>query len=54
MEHRSPGWEDIEEFARKVHVQPFIVLGRLQKDEIVDWSEYSDKVVRYKWIEQDD
>jgi len=54
MEHRSPGWKDIEEFARKVHVQPFIVLGRLQKDEIVDWSEYSDKVVRYKWIEQDD
>ena len=54
MEHRSPGWEDIEKFAKKVNVPPFIVLGRLQKDEIVDWSQYSDQVVMYKWIEQDD
>ena len=54
MEHRSPGWEDIEEFAKKVNVPTFIVLGRLQKDEIVDWSQYSDQVVMYKWIEQDD
>jgi len=54
MEHRSPGWEDIEEFAKKVNVPPFIVLGRLQKDEIVDWSYCPDQVVMYKWIEQDD
>ena len=54
MEHRFPRWEDIEEFAKKVHVQPFIVLGRLQKDEIVDWSDFARQVVRYKWLEQDD
>lgn len=54
MEHRSPGWEDIEEFAKKVNVPPFIVLGRLQKDEIVDWSYCPEQVVMYKWIDTDD
>lgn len=49
-EHSSISWEDIEEFAKKIGVQPFIVLGRLQKDQIVDWSEYTGHVVRYKWL----
>ena len=42
-------WEQIEEFARKVNVQPFIVLGRLQNDKILDWSDYSNKVMKYSW-----
>lgn len=42
-------WERIEAFAETVGVEPFIVLGRLQNDEYLDWSEYSDKVVRYEW-----
>lgn len=42
-------WTSIEEFAREIHVQPYIVLGRLQKDGIIDWSQYNNKVVRYMW-----
>lgn len=42
-------WDKIRDFAESVKIQPFIVLGRLQNDQLLDWSEYSDKVVRYKW-----
>lgn len=42
-------WNRITAFAEAVGVEPFIVLGRLQNDEYLDWSEYPDKVVRYKW-----
>ena len=42
-------WKNIEEFARLAQVQPFIVLGRLQNDGILDWSDYSDKLTRYSW-----
>lgn len=42
-------WESIESFAKTVNVMPFIVLGRLQNDGYIDWSEYTNKVVRYAW-----
>lgn len=42
-------WDKIEDFAKKVGVKPFIVLGRLQNDGILDWSDYSNKVVKYDW-----
>lgn len=42
-------WESIESFARCVGVKSFIVLGRLQKDEYLDWSDHANKVVRYDW-----
>ncbi len=42
-------WSGIEEFAKKAQVQPFIVLGRLQNDGILDWSDYTNKVQRYTW-----
>lgn len=44
-----PSWLDIENLARKAKVQPFVVLGRLQNDGILEWSDYSDKVVKYAW-----
>ena len=53
-EHRIPGWTDIEKFARKIEVQPFIVLGRLQKDQILDWSDYAGCVSKYKWLNTED
>lgn len=46
---KCTSWSSIEEFADSIHIQPFIVLGRLQKDGILDWSDYSDKIVRYTW-----
>ena len=42
-------WPSIEQFAKKIGVQPFIVLGRLQNDGILDWSDYSNKVAKYVW-----
>lgn len=42
-------WDSIENFAKSIGVMPFIVLGRLQNDQYIDWSEYTDKVVRYAW-----
>ena len=42
-------WSNIETFAESIHVQPFIVLGRLQNDGLLEWSDYSDKVRYYKW-----
>ena len=42
-------WKNIEAFAEAVGVKPFIVLGRLQNDGYIDWSDYPDKVARYKW-----
>lgn len=50
-EHQNITWNNIEEFAQKVKVQPFIVLGRLQNDQILGWSAYPNHVVRYKWLE---
>lgn len=42
-------WDGIEKFAKTVGVQPYIVLGRLQNDKILDWTQYTDKIVRYSW-----
>lgn len=42
-------WKSIQDFADAVGVKPFIVLGRLQNDGYLDWSNYSDRVVRYEW-----
>jgi HTH-type transcriptional regulator / antitoxin HigA len=42
-------WESIENFAKQVGVKPFIVLGRLQNDGYLDWSDFSNKIVRYSW-----
>ena len=42
-------WDEIESFAKKANVQPYIVLGRLQNDGILDWSDYADKIVKYAW-----
>ena len=42
-------WQNIEDFAQTAGVKPYIVLGRLQKDEFLEWSNYPDKVVKYEW-----
>ncbi|MCD8295414.1 MAG: ImmA/IrrE family metallo-endopeptidase [Clostridia bacterium] len=46
--NRDETWNEIENFAAENGVCPFIVLGRLQMDEILDWSDYADKVVTYE------
>lgn len=49
MSKDCTSWSSITAFAEAVGVETFIVLGRLQNDEYLDWSDYSDKVVRYSW-----
>lgn len=50
---RKPSWQEIKLFAedKDVDVQPYIVLGRLQKDGILEWSDYAQMVQHYKWAE---
>ncbi len=40
----------IKRFAKTQGVQPFIIIGRLQSDEIIEWSTYSDQIDTYEWI----
>ena len=40
----------IRRFAKMQGVQPFIIIGRLQSDEIIEWSTYSDQIETYEWI----
>ena len=41
----------IKKFAQAQDIQPYIIVGRLQSDEVIDWSQHSNLLVRYKWIE---
>jgi HTH-type transcriptional regulator / antitoxin HigA len=49
MSKDCTSWDRITAFAKTIGVEPFIVLGRLQNDEYLDWSDYPEKVVRYEW-----
>jgi len=42
-------WKKICAFAEANKVQPFVVLGRLQNDGYLEWTDYPDKVVKYEW-----
>lgn len=41
--------DTIKLFAAQEGVPPFIVVGRLQKEEKIDYSMYADLKIRYKW-----
>ena len=41
----------INAFAKEQGVKSYIVIGRLQSDEILGWDQYSEKVIYYKWAE---
>ncbi|MDY2670035.1 MAG: ImmA/IrrE family metallo-endopeptidase [Anaerovoracaceae bacterium] len=45
----SMSWENIEKLASEAGVKPFVVLGRLQNDGLLDWTDYADHVERYSW-----
>lgn len=48
---RKPRRDEIEKFANDIGVQPYIVVGRLQKDGFLEWSDCTDKIIRYSWAE---
>lgn len=41
----------INAFAKEQGVRSYIVIGRLQSDEILGWEQYNEKIVYYKWTE---
>lgn len=44
--------ESIMQFSKKQKVHPFIVVGRLQKDKKIKYSQYNDLKIKYKYKEQ--
>lgn len=40
----------IQAFAMEQHVMPFVVIGRLQRENKLDYTAYSNQKVRYKWV----
>ncbi len=45
---------EIEKFAHKVGIPSFMVIGRLQKMELLDWSAYNDRIPKYKWVDTEE
>ncbi len=39
----------IKEFAKSQHIMPYIVIGRLQKENYLKYSHYNEYKLRYKW-----
>lgn len=42
-------WPDVERLAKSADVLHCIALGRLQNDGVLDWSDFADQVVKYRW-----
>lgn len=42
----------IKRFAKSQNVQPYIVIGRLQHDQIIGWNEYVNEIPKYEFIEE--
>lgn len=38
----------INSFAKKQNIMPSILIGRLQKEEYLNWSDYSDQLIKYE------
>jgi len=52
IDHGDFGLESIRKFAKSQNIMPYIVIGRLMKEEILDWGCYSGEMVKYKWVEE--
>lgn len=48
----SYSYASIKEYAQTQGVPPYIVIGRLQKEEVIPWSWYQKYKPRYKWAEE--
>ncbi len=41
--------QTIKKFAAGQHIMPYIVIGRLQREGLLDYDRYSSEKIRYKW-----
>jgi len=39
----------IKSFADSQQIRPYIVIGRLQREKLLEYNQYSSEKVRYKW-----
>ncbi len=44
-------YDSIKSFAQEQGVPPYVVIGRLQKEEIIPWKRFQQYKLRYKWAE---
>ncbi len=51
IENGELGIDAIKEFAISQDVMPYVVIGRLQKEGLLDYRYYKDYKIRYKWAE---
>lgn len=51
VEKENYSIEAIKNFASSQHVMPYIVIGRLQKEKLLDYRYYSYYKLRYKWAD---
>lgn len=49
VEQRDFSISAINYFSKQSGVSPFIVIGRLMKEELIGWESYSKERIRYKW-----
>jgi addiction module HigA family antidote len=50
----NPSLENIKSFAKQIGIAPGIVVGRMQKEELIEWSQCNDLKVRYQWKDLDE
>jgi HTH-type transcriptional regulator/antitoxin HigA len=50
VDHGDFELEAIRAFATNQNVRPYIVIGRLQREKLLDYNRYSSEKVRYKWV----
>ena len=45
-------YESIRDFAKSQNVPPYIVIGRLQKEKRIPYSQFSNHKTKYEWVEK--
>ena len=50
IKNKSFDLKNIQKFALSQQVADFIVIGRLQKDELVPWSKFQNRKIKYEVI----
>lgn len=49
IRQRDYSFAAIKKFARSLNVKPFVVVGRLQSDELIDWTDCQASIEYYGW-----
>lgn len=50
VDGRNFSLDEIIKFANCQNVMPYIVIGRLQREKYIEYYQYKDQMLRYKWV----